>query len=335
MPSRKIALFLANAENDYMQWLKAEAEAAATRAGFDLEVAFAGADTGTISIEQPQQVYRILSRPPSERPVAVIIFPLLDVTGTVKEVLAARIGVIILNRILPGIEELRAANPGVPFFAVSPDQVEAGRVQGVQVQKLVPQGGLVLGVLGHPLATSTSDRVRGLRRALEGSALRLTTVNGDWGLASGELALARWLRQPFNTEPLVAIACQNDAMAAGARRAVKRLSTDAAFAYLPRVPILGIDGIPGFGLKMVDAGDLAATVVMPPIARTAIDLLAKALKGEAVPPSVMLAPRPYPAQGRHNTIASWRSLATGDERTQALVVDLQEKLRRFGSPSKP
>jgi ABC-type sugar transport system substrate-binding protein len=335
MGARKIALFLANAENDYMQALKVEAEAAAARAGFDLEVAFAGLDPGKISIEQPQQIYRALSRVPAERPVAVIIFPLLDVAHTMKEVLAARIGVIILNRLPPQIEELRAAHPGLPIFAVSTDQVEAGRVQARQLRALAPDGGLVLAVLGHPLATSTTDRANGLRQALEGSSVRLTTVSGDWGLASGEQAVAKWLRQPFNKEPLRAIACQNDAMAAGARRAVQKLATEDAFAYLRRIPILGIDGSPTFGQKMVDSGELTATVVMPPITRTAIDLLARALKGEAIPAFVPLAPKPHPAQGgRSTTIASWRSLATGDERTQALVVDLREKLRRLGDSSK-
>src|SRR5512137_1915244 len=108
MVARKIALFLANAENDYMQALRAEAETASARAGFELEVAFAGLDPGKISIEQPQQIYRALSRDPAQRPVAVLIFPLIDVAHTMKEVLAARIGVIILNRLPPEIEALRA-----------------------------------------------------------------------------------------------------------------------------------------------------------------------------------------------------------------------------------
>jgi ABC-type sugar transport system substrate-binding protein len=266
----------------------------------------------------------------------VIIFPLLDVTHTMKEVLAARIGVVILNRLPPQIEELRAAHPGLPIFAVSADQFQAGRVQGRQLRQLVPDGGMVLGVLGHPLAASTTDRANGLRQALEGSAIRLTTVNGDWGMASGEQAVATWLRQPWNKEPLRAIACQNDAMAAGARRAVQKLAAEASLAYLQRIPILGIDGSPAFGMRMVESGELTATVVNPLITGTAIELLARFLKGETIPPFVTVEPKPHPAQGRRSTtIASWRSLATGDERTQALVVDLREKLRRLGDSNKP
>lgn len=295
MPSRKVALFLTNADNDYQQELKTDAEAAAARAGFDLEVFFAGAHPGKISIEQPQQIYRVVSREPAQRPVATIIFPLMDVPATVKDVVAARMGVIVLRGRPRVVEELRNANPGLPIFAVSSDHVEAGRVQARQLRALIPAGGLVLGVLGNPLASSTTERAAGLREVIEGSPIRLTTVNGDWGADSGEEVFSKWIHQPWNKERLAAIACQNDAMAMGVRKAVNRASSEAAFAYLKGVPILGIDGSPDLGLKAVQSGDLAATIVMPPITRTAIELLARSLAGEAIPTYVTLAPKPYPA----------------------------------------
>lgn len=323
MPSRRIALFLANPENDFMQALRSEAETAAARAGFELEVAFAGVDPGKISIEQPQQIYRSINRGLAQRPVAVIVFPLLDVAHTVKEVAAAHVGVIVLNRLPPFIEELRATNPGVPVFAVSSDQVQAGRVQGRQLRALLPDGGLVLGVLGNPLASSTSDRAAGLRQVLEGSSIRLTTVHGDWGTASGEDVVSKWLRQPWNREKLAAIACQNDAMAMGARKATRQLSADTAFAYLQRLPILGIDGSPQFGIKLVESGELTATVINPLVTRHAIELLARALKGENVPAFLSVEPKPHPAH-----------VGPREERTQNLVLDVEERLRRLSGPGK-
>jgi ABC-type sugar transport system substrate-binding protein len=296
MPSRKVALFLTNADNDYQQGLKREAEAAAAKAGFELEVFFAGAHPGKISIEQPQQIYRVVNRDPAQRPVATIIFPLMDVPPTVKDVVAARMGLVILRARPKIVEELRSANPGLPIFAVTTDQVETGRVQGRQLRALVPEGGLVLGVLGNPLASSTTDRAAGLREVLEGTSLHLTTVNGDWGQDSGEEVFSKWIRQPWNKEKLRAIACQNDAMAMGVRKAVKKASAEAVFAYLRSIPILGIDGSPDLGLKMVDAGELTATIVMPPITRTAIELLARALAGERIPAFFTLEPKPYPEQ---------------------------------------
>jgi ABC-type sugar transport system substrate-binding protein len=295
MSSRKVALFLTTAQNDYQQELKREAEAAAAKAGFELEVFFAGAHPGKISIEQPQQIYRVVNREPAQRPVATIIFPLMDVPPTVKDVVAARVGLVVLRGRPPIVEELRAANPGLPIFAVSLDQVETGRLQGRQLRALIPTGGPVLGVLGNPLAISTIERAAGLREVLEGSPIRLTTVNGDWGADSGEEVFSKWIRQPWNKEKLAAIACQNDAMAMGVRKAVKKAAAEAAFAYLRSVPILGIDGSPELGLKAVDSGELAATIVMPPVTRTAIELLARSLAGETIPTFVSLAPKSHPA----------------------------------------
>jgi ABC-type sugar transport system substrate-binding protein len=295
MPSRRVAVFLTVADNDYQQGLKREAEAAAARLGFEVEVSFAGTDPGKISLVQPQQIYQAVNRDPGQRPVAVIVLPVLDIAHTAKEVVAGRIGVIILNRFPPFVEDLRSANPGLPVFAVSADQVATGRLQGRQLRALLPDGGLVLGVLGNPLASSTSDRASGLRQAIEGTSIRLTTVNGDWHAASGEEVVVRWLRQPWNKEKIAAIACHNDAMAVGACKAVQRLSAEAPFSYLRGVPILGIDGSPELGMKMVETGELAATIVMPATTRTAIEMLARALSGETIPAFVNLAPKSHPS----------------------------------------
>jgi ABC-type sugar transport system substrate-binding protein len=296
MTIRKVSVFLANQANDYMQNLKIEAEATAARLGFEVEVSFAGTDPGRISLEQSQQVYRAVHREPGQKPVAVIILPLLDVTHTLREVVAEGVGAVVVNRLPPLIEELRSAHPGLPIFAVSSDQVQAGRLQGHQLRALLPGGGLVLSVRGNPLANSAVDRANGLREALDGTSIRTATVNGDWSPASGERVVTEWLRQPWNKkEKLAAIACQNDGMAAGARQAINKLSLSAPFAYLRSIPLLGIDGSPGFGLKMIDSGELTATVLNPPVTRTAIEMLAAALAGEKVPAFTTEQPKPHPA----------------------------------------
>jgi inositol transport system substrate-binding protein len=189
---------------------------------------------------------------------------------------------------------LRAAKPGLPIFAVTLDQVEAGRVQARQLLALLPSGGLVLGVFGNSFAGSTVSRAAGMREVLEGGRIRLTTVNGDWGSDSGEQIFSKWIRQPWNKEKIAAIACHNDAMAMGVRKAVREAAREAAFAYLSSIPILGINGSPDVGLKAVDAGELATTIVMPHVTRNAIELLARALAGERIPPYVTLEPKPYP-----------------------------------------
>jgi ABC-type sugar transport system substrate-binding protein len=294
LATRRVALFLTNAANDYQQALRRDAEAAAIKAGFELEVFFAGAHSGKISLEQPQQIYKVVTRDPAQRPLAAIIFPLLEAPPTVKDVVAAGMGLVILRGRPRIIEELRAASPGRPIFAVSLDQVETGRLQGRQLLDLVPGGGSVLGVFGHPLASSAIERATGLREVIEGSSVRLTTVNGDWTGDSGEQVFSKWIRQPWNKEKLAAIACHNDAMALGVRRAIKTVADEAAFAYLRSVPVLGIDGSREVGLKAVESGELAATVVLPPVTRAAIEMLARSLAGERIPAFTSLPPKPHP-----------------------------------------
>jgi len=294
MTSRKVALFLANPQNDYQQELKEEALAAAARAGLEIEVQFAGADSGRVSLDQPQQIYRAVGGAPEARPVAAIIFPLLDVAAVAKDVAKNGVGVVIIGRVPPFITELRHAHPSLPDFAVSPDQVEAGRLQGRQLLALLPTGGRVLYIQGNRLAPATGERTNGLTAALAGSAITVSPTFGAWTAESGEEALSKWIRQPMNKLQLSAVACQNDLMAVGVRAAIKSLAAEARFEYLREIPILGMDGSRTLGRKMVDAGELAATVVMPPVSRTAIELLSRYLRGESIPAAVMQEAKPYP-----------------------------------------
>jgi hypothetical protein len=49
--------------------------------------------------------------------------------------------------------------------------------------------------------------------------------------------------------------------------------------------ITGCDGSPRFGLPLVKAGELTATVVIPPVAGIAVEELAAALAGSGIPPA--------------------------------------------------
>jgi ABC-type sugar transport system substrate-binding protein len=294
MAKKRIALFLASEKNDYQQELRSQAIAAATRASLAIEVAFAGADTGKIALEQPAQIYRAIGGVPETRPIAVLLFPLLDVGAVIEDIAKAGVGVVVLGRLPAYMDEIRSAHPGLPVFAVSPDQVEAGRIQGQQLRALLPGGGLVLSVQGSRLASATVDRAKGLVEALKDSAVRVTTTDGAWTSEVGEAAVARWIRQQWRKDTLSAIACQNDMMAVGARAALEKLASEAQYRCLKDIPVLGIDGSPALGQRMVDAGELAATVVMPPVSRNAIELLAQVLNGETAPTFVTIKPTSYP-----------------------------------------
>jgi ABC-type sugar transport system substrate-binding protein len=79
-------------------------------------------------------------------------------------------------------------------------------------------------------------------------------------------------------------------MAVGARKALE------AHGAASRAAVIGCDGLPEGGRRLVDAKTLAATIVTPSNGGPAVHLVARALQtGTAPPPAVQLAPVPYPS----------------------------------------
>lgn len=59
--------------------------------------------------------------------------------------------------------------------------------------------------------------------------------------------------------------------------------------------LLGVDACPGYGQRLVDDGTLAASVVAPPNAGLALELLHRFwTEGRPLPLRSFTAPRPYP-----------------------------------------
>jgi ABC-type sugar transport system substrate-binding protein len=62
------------------------------------------------------------------------------------------------------------------------------------------------------------------------------------------------------------------------------------------IPFLGCDGVSKPGQAWVRSGILAATVIAPPLAGQALEMLTHALQTQTAPPEVTLvAPRSFPA----------------------------------------
>jgi ABC-type sugar transport system substrate-binding protein len=92
------------------------------------------------------------------------------------------------------------------------------------------------------------------------------------------------------------IACQNDDMAMGARRAFEELGNMQERDAWLRLPITGCDGVPRSGQEWVRQGRLAATVISPPLMGDALELLASALKAGSQPPErTLVAPSSFPS----------------------------------------
>ena len=72
-------------------------------------------------------------------------------------------------------------------------------------------------------------------------------------------------------------------MAIGARKSFEESSHDLPGSW-QQIPFLGCDGMPETGQEWVRCGLLTATVLSPPTAPAAIDLLSRYLKLGTMPP---------------------------------------------------
>jgi ribose transport system substrate-binding protein len=80
------------------------------------------------------------------------------------------------------------------------------------------------------------------------------------------------------------VAAQDDAMAMGARKAFEKVTNDDERTRWLSLPFTGCDGQLKTGQAWVRQGWLAATIYLPPLAGTAIEILAKAMREGTRPP---------------------------------------------------
>jgi len=93
-----------------------------------------------------------------------------------------------------------------------------------------------------------------------------------------------------------AVVAQDDSMAMGARKAFQDISDSQLRDRWLALPFLGCDGIPKTGQAWVRSGLLVATVIVPPNAGLAIDMLSKATQAGTMPPERTLTDvRSFPA----------------------------------------
>src|SRR5687767_7451646 len=94
--ANRLVLSLVNDVSEYQRYVRADAEAAAARGGFSLEVHH-GEDSVTTQIRKIRECIR---RPPEERPYAILCFPARDATvdKVAGEAVDAGVGWLVLNR---------------------------------------------------------------------------------------------------------------------------------------------------------------------------------------------------------------------------------------------
>lgn len=290
-PGERVVVSLIDEQQEYHRLQAADARAAAQRAGLAADVVFAENN----AVLQIHQAFRHVHAAEAERPLAMLV---QSVTGeglarVARNAVAAGIGWFILNRRVDYVDALRAQRPDLPIGCITPDQEEIGRIHARQARRLLTPEGLLLYLQGPPDTSAAQDRLRATRDGLADAPYRWKVVNGDWSEASGESAVAGWLRLTTAERPALVLA-QNDAMAAGARRAL--LAHDRSWSS---VPVVGCDGLPDGGQRLVSAGELAATIVMPATAGRAVELVVQWRRDRQQPPAqVVLAPASFPPESQ-------------------------------------
>jgi ribose transport system substrate-binding protein len=281
MKKLKFLISLHTKDNDFQIAQASAAEEAARKVGVDAEIIFADNN----AVDQSTQILRAIQSRPESRPDAIVLEP---VSGTAlpqvaRAACAAKIGWAVLNRDPDYMLELHRAAIA-PTFAVSSDHVEIGRIQGKQFAALLPNGGSILYLEGPSQSSSAQKRTTGML-ASKPSNIEVVTLKGHWTEESAERAVASWLKLATSQSKAIdLIGAQDDAMAMGARKAFEKVTNQDDRTRWLSLPFTGCDGQLKTGQAWVSQGLLTATIYLPPLAGTAIEILAKAMQGGTRPP---------------------------------------------------
>ena len=286
-----VLVSLITEDNDYQLEQAASAQAAAVKLGASVQIIYSGND----AVQQTQQLLRFI-QDPSKRPDAILAEPVgTGMPQIAKAAVAAGIAWAIINSDVDYIAELRR-HALVPAFAVVSDHEAIGKIQGQQIASILGEQGCVLYIEGPSVRDVAKIRTRGMM-ATKPTRVDVKTLKGDWTQNSGYHAIKSWLSLSTSRQLNVGmIACQNDDMAIGARRAFEELGDMRERDAWLRLPITGCDGVPRSGQEWVRQGRLAATVVCPPLMGDAMQLMVSALKAGSQPQvRTLVAPSSLPS----------------------------------------
>jgi ribose transport system substrate-binding protein len=291
MNELNVLVSLMTDDNDFQLEQAAAAQAVAVKLGAKLQIIYAGND----AVQQTQQILSFI-QDPAKRPDAILAEPVgTGMPQIARAAVGAGIGWAIVNTDVDYISQLRQ-HALVPVFSVLSDHLAIGKIQGEQMAAFLGDKGCVLYVEGPSVRDVAKTRTKGML-STKPAGIDVKTLKGDWTQHSGYNAIRSWLSLSTSRKLHVSmIACQNDDMAIGARRAFEELSDSQEREAWLRLPITGCDGVARSGQEWVRQKRLTATVISPPLMGDALQLLASALKAGSQPPErTVIAPSSYPA----------------------------------------
>jgi ribose transport system substrate-binding protein len=291
MEKLNVVVSLITEDNDYQLEQAASAQAAAIKLGANIQIIYAHND----AVLQTQQLLEYIQEP-SKRPDAILVEPVgTGMLQVAKAALSAGIGWVIVNTGVDYLPSLRE-HAMVPAFSILCDHEQIGKIQGEQIGAILGDIGTVLSIEGPGGRDVARMRTKGMM-ATKPAGVLVKSLKGDWTQKSGYHAIKSWLSLSTSRDLHVGmIACQNDDMANGARRAFEELTDMKERDAWLELPITGCDGVPKAGQTWVRKGRLTATVVSPPLVGEAMHMLAAARKNSAQPPErTLVAPTSFPA----------------------------------------
>jgi len=287
-----IVVSLLTQDNDYQVEQAASAEEAARNLGVGVQVLYADND----SIQQSQQILKFIQGDAELRPDGIILEPVggTGLPQVAKAAVDAGIAWVVLNREVGYVRQLRQSC-SAPVFSLAADNQEVGRIQGLQFGKLLPKGGTVLYIQGPSDTDAAKLRMAGMLET-KPATVQIKTIKAQWTEASAFKAINNWLQLSTSQRAQIdVISAQNDAMAAAAMKAFQQFTGSDVKDHWSNLPFLGVDGVPKTGQAWVKQGLLAATVVTPPLAGRAVEMLIDALRRGKFPVEVtLMEPRSYP-----------------------------------------
>jgi ABC-type sugar transport system substrate-binding protein len=281
MKKLTFVLSLTNNDNDYQIEQATAAQEAAQRLGVELQILYSDND----AINQSQQLLKVIQSHSDTHPDGILFEP---VGGTAlpqvaRAAASAGIGWAVLNREVDYLAELRKTYR-VPAFCVTSDHEEIGRIQGLQMGALLPNGGTVLYIQGPSESLAAKQRTSGMYET-KPAEVQAKLMKAQWTEASAYKTVSSWLRLSTSHQTHIdAVAAQDDSMALGARKAFEELPEGEARDRWLSLPFLGCDGLPNSGQVWVRRGTLTATIFIPPNAGKALDLLVHATQTGTIPP---------------------------------------------------
>ena len=268
-------------DNDYQMAQAQSAEDTARKLVSEVEIMFADND----AVNQSTQLLKAIQSRVESRPDAIVVEPVgrTALPQVARAASGAGIGWVVLNRRPDYLSDLRTTATA-PFFAVSSDHVEIGRIQGRQFAALLPGGGSVLHIEGPSNSPSAQKRTSGMLET-KPSNIQVRMLKASWTEESACRAVQSWLKMATSQSGSIhLVGAQDDSMAMGARKAFQETTNEAERTRWLSLPFIGCDGQPATGQAWVREKWLTATIHIPPLTGQAMEILAKALQDGTQPP---------------------------------------------------